>query len=81
MYIAFTRRADKDYSKLSQILCKQVDKQLDLLIANIRHPSLDAKKYGGLENVWQGRVNKSYRFYFYIIDDTYQILRIIPHPK
>ncbi len=27
------------------------------------------------------RVNKDWRFYFKIIDDTYRILKIIPHPK
>jgi len=31
--------------------------------------------------VWQGRVNRDYRFYFRIVDDTCRILMIIPHPK
>ena len=56
-------------------------KQLNLLRENIRHPSLDSKKYGGTDDMWQGRVNRNYRFYFFITDDTYRILRIIPHPK
>jgi len=31
--------------------------------------------------VWQGRVNRSHRFYFQISGDEYVIIRIIPHPK
>jgi hypothetical protein len=60
---------------------RQVDKQIALLQGNLRHPSLDAKKYGGTDDVWQGRVNRSYRFYLRIADDAYRILMIIPYPK
>jgi mRNA-degrading endonuclease RelE of RelBE toxin-antitoxin system len=81
MRIELTRRADKDYRGLSQQLRRQVDKQFECLRDNLRHPSLEAKKYGGADNVWQRRVNRDYRFYFPIADDTYRILMIIPHPK
>lgn len=81
MRIELTRRADKDYRGLSQQLRRQVDKQFEYLVGNLRHPSLDVKKYGGTDDVWQGRVNRNYRFYFRISDDTYRILMIIPHPK
>ena len=81
MRIVLSRRADKEYNKLSQQLQRQVDKQLALLVENFRHPSIDAKKYGGVHEVWQGRVNRDYRFYFQIVDNTYQILMITPHPK
>ena len=81
MRIAFSSRADKEYGKLSAQLQRQVDKQLGFLVENIRHPSLDAKKYGGTDDLWQGRVNRDYRFYFQIDGDIYLILTIIPHPK
>ena len=81
MRIELSRRADKDYDRLSRQLQRQVDKQFDLLAENLRHPSIDAKKYGGADDVWQGRVNRDYRFYFQIADDTYRIISIIPHPK
>lgn len=29
----------------------------------------------------QARVNKDWRFYFTIVNDTYRILKVIPHPK
>jgi mRNA-degrading endonuclease RelE of RelBE toxin-antitoxin system len=81
MQVKLTRRADKEYNDLSQQLRRQVDKQFGLLAGNLRHPSIDAKKYGGTDDVWQGRVNRDHRFYFHIIGDTYHILMIIPHPK
>jgi mRNA interferase RelE/StbE len=56
-------------------------KQLTFLMADLRHPSLRAKKYSGVDNLWQARVNQEWRFYFRIIDDTYFITSIIPHPK
>ena len=81
MEIIFTKRARKDFADLSPQLKAQARKQLALLQQNLRHPSLDAKKYGDADDIWQGRVNRDYRFYFRIIDDAYRILMIIPHPK
>jgi plasmid maintenance system killer protein len=57
------------------------EKQLRFLAANLLHPSLHAKKYDEANDVWQARVNKNWRFYFTIADDTYQIEKIMPHPK
>jgi mRNA-degrading endonuclease RelE of RelBE toxin-antitoxin system len=71
----------KNYDGLSQQLKRQVDKQFGLLSENLRHPSIDAKKYGGTDNLWQGRVNRDHRFYFQIDGDTYRIITIIPHLK
>jgi hypothetical protein len=47
----------------------------------LHHPSLRAKKYSEGEDKWQARVNKSWRFYFKIVGDTYLIEDITPHPK
>ena len=44
-------------------------KQLRFLAGNLNHPSLHAKKYDEAKDVWQGRVNKNWRFYF-IIEDS-----------
>jgi plasmid maintenance system killer protein len=52
-----------------------------LLEQDLMHPSLHAKKYDESKNLWQARVNKSWRFYFLIQDDVYYIVAIIPHPK
>jgi mRNA interferase RelE/StbE len=60
---------------------KAFDKQIKLLIENLNHPSLRAKKYGGTDDIWQARVNRNWRLYFRIVGDTYLIVEIIPHPK
>jgi mRNA-degrading endonuclease RelE of RelBE toxin-antitoxin system len=57
------------------------DKQLRFLAVNLHHPSLHAKKYDESNDRWQARVNKSWRFYFKIVDDTYRVFKLIPHPK
>ena len=81
MRVRFSRLADKQYASLPPRLRSQVDKQFDFLSQNLRHPSIQAKKYGGTDDVWQGRVNRDYRFYFQITDEAYDIISIIPHPK
>ena len=76
-----TVRSKQDYQDASNSVQKAFDKQVRLLAANLLHPSLHAKKYDETEDLWQGRVNKSWRFYFKIDKDTYIITRIVPHPK
>jgi len=57
------------------------DKQSLLLLQNLRHPSLHAKKYDEGRDRWQARVSGSWRFYFIIEDDAYFLQDIIRHPK
>jgi mRNA-degrading endonuclease RelE of RelBE toxin-antitoxin system len=45
MKLRFTERADKDYADLPVVIRKAFAKQLRFLLANLRHPSLGAKKY------------------------------------
>jgi hypothetical protein len=54
---------------------------LGLLAQDLRHPSLRVKKYDESRDIWQGRVNASWRFYFKIDGDSYYLLDIMPHPK
>jgi len=56
-------------------------KQLRFLASDLNHPSLRAKKYDESNDVWQARVNKSWRFYFTIEGGTCFITDVIPHPK
>ena len=81
MRVVLTRRAARDLDGLPPRLQDTVRKQLELLANNIRHPSLQSKKYGGTADIWQGRVNRDYRFYFRIVGDEYRVQMIIPHPK
>ncbi len=60
---------------------KAVTKQLRLLAASVRHPSLHAKKYDEGSDVWQARINRRWRFYFLIQKDVYRIIEMKAHPK
>jgi mRNA-degrading endonuclease RelE of RelBE toxin-antitoxin system len=66
---------------LPEPLRAQVDKQIQFLMENIRHPSLRAKKYDEAREIWQARIDRRYRFYFQVQSDTYVLLAVIPHPK
>ncbi len=81
MRLRFTERADKDYAGLPVSIRKAFAKQLGFLLANLRHPSLQAKKYSEANDIWQGRVTRGWRFYFKIEGDEYIIISIIPHRK
>jgi mRNA-degrading endonuclease RelE of RelBE toxin-antitoxin system len=81
MRLRFTERADKDYAALSANVRKTFAKQLRFLLSDLRHPSLRAKKIEGADEIWQARVNRSWRFYFKIEGAEYVIFAVIPHPK
>ncbi len=81
MRVKLTETAIRQYQKLSLSLQKKADKQFEHLTSDIRHPSLHAKKYKGNEDLWQGRIDKDWRFYFYIVNPHYIIISVIKHPK
>jgi hypothetical protein len=45
MNIRFSARARRDFADLPSNLKTRARKQLDLLSGNLRHPSIQAKKY------------------------------------
>jgi mRNA-degrading endonuclease RelE of RelBE toxin-antitoxin system len=57
------------------------DRKVELLVQDLRHPSLRAKKYDETRDLWQARVSMGWRFFFQIQGDTYTILSVIAHPK
>ena len=81
MEIKLSDKAVKQYQALPKVLQRKADKQFDYLVSDIRHPSLDIKKYKGTDDLWQGRIDKGYRFYFYIIAPSYIVISIINHEK
>jgi mRNA interferase RelE/StbE len=78
---AHTRRSEKDYRAAPLEIQKAFEKQVRMLSTNLNHPSLRAKRYDEATHLWQARVNRDWRFYFLIQNDTYLIVTIIPHPK
>ena len=71
----------RSYAKTPHRVQKLFQKQAALLLQNLRHPSLRAKKYDEARDIWQARVNGGWRFYFEIEGDTYYLLNIRAHPK
>lgn len=69
------------YHKAPKQIQKAFDKQIGLLLEDLHHPSLRAKKYHESKGIWQARVNDDWRFYFKIVDDTYLMEEIRRHPK
>jgi mRNA interferase RelE/StbE len=81
MKVVFSDRAIESLKDAPRNVQRAFDKQLRFLLLNLLHPSLRAKKFDESKDLWQARVNKDWRFYFTIADDTYRIEKIIPHPK
>jgi mRNA interferase RelE/StbE len=76
-----SERFRRSFAAAPKVVQKACDKQLELVVDNFRHPSLQAKKYGDVRGIWQGRVNRDWRFYFKIDGDTYYLIDVMPHPK
>ena len=79
MKYIFTKCFTKNYRQCLVKIQKKFDKQLNYLLQNIRHPSLQAKKYDKEKGIWQAKVDRNYRFYFLIEKDTYILLDITIH--
>jgi len=80
MYLKLTDKAIVQYNALPKNLQKKADKQFEYLISDIRHPLLHAKKYQGQTDIWQGRIDQNWRFYFHIVAPNYIIVSMISHP-
>lgn len=81
MKIEYSRAVIEALESAPSSVRKAFFKQVSFLVRNLHHPSLHAKKYDESSDRWQARVNQDWRFYFKIVDDTYLILKVIPHPK
>ena len=81
MRIRRTSHFVRSYNKAPKEIQQAFDKQALLLLQNLRHPSLLAKKYDDGKDRWQARVTRDWRFYFTIEGDTYVLQDIVRHPK
>ena len=60
----FTKRFKKEYQTLPKEIQDNFDKKLSLLLEDIFHPSLRAKRIQGTKNRWEGSITMKYRFTF-----------------
>jgi mRNA-degrading endonuclease RelE of RelBE toxin-antitoxin system len=79
MKIIRTQRFLEDYRKLPPQVQRQTDRKLRYLAENLAHPSLRVKRVRKYENVYEGSINKDYRFLFLITSEGYLLLRIGRH--
>jgi mRNA interferase RelE/StbE len=77
----YSARFQKSFDEAPKAVQKACDKQLNFLLQNLHHPSLRAKKYDEGQDLWQARVNKGWRFYFFIQGDANYLVDIVPHKK
>lgn len=77
----FSNQSLRQIKKLPEITKGKLEKQLGYLLKNISHPSLRAKKFDEIQDIWQARVDDNFRFYFKIYKDIYQILTINKHSE
>lgn len=76
MKLSPTEKFKKQYQKLPTAIQELAKKQLEFLLTNPQHPSLNIKKMNDPRNIWECRVTYSYRFTFQIAEKRY-ILRTI----
>ncbi len=81
MRLLYTDRFRRSYESAPPSVQRAFDRRAALLLKNLRHPSLRAKKYDEARGIWQARVNGGWRFYFKIEGDVYYVIDMMPHPK
>lgn len=81
MHISYTERFLRSYAHAPERIQRACDRRVALLLGDLRHPSLRAKKYDEARDIWQARVNDDWRFYFTIQGNTYYLLDLMAHPK
>ncbi len=81
MRLARTPHFLRAYNKAPKQIQRAFDKQVTLLLEDLHHPSLHAKKYDEARDLWQARVNYTWRFYFKIVGAIYLMEEIKHHPK
>jgi hypothetical protein len=59
----YTERFLASYADASPLIQRAIDRRVALLLGNLRHPSLRAKKYDETRDIWQARVTANWRLY------------------
>ena len=81
MNVRLSPQFERSYANAPLQVQKLFDRKLALLVQNLRHPSLRAKKYDEARDIWQARADGGWRFYFRIKDGAYILESIRAHPK
>ena len=74
-----TERFRRAYQSLPSSTRTRVDKTIDLLALNPRHPSLRLKKVQGETDIWEARVDRSHRMTLEIREGYYLLRNVGKH--
>jgi mRNA-degrading endonuclease RelE of RelBE toxin-antitoxin system len=77
--LKFSKSFKDCYIKLPDSIQKKLDKQLWLLQTDAAHPSLNLHRIKGTSGIWEGYVDKFYRFTFEITEEYYYLRLVGPH--
>ncbi len=69
----------KDYNRLPAAIQDKVDKQLEFLLANPDHPSLNLHPVRGTNGIWEGSIDYHYRFTFELDGDFFVLRKVGTH--
>ena len=81
MKVIHLNRFKRNFQNFPLEIQQKFEKQITYLLRDIRHPSLQSKKYDESRGIWQARVDINIRFYFLIEGDTYILFDIRKHSK
>jgi hypothetical protein len=81
MHFEHTPRFNRSFAAAPTAIQQAFLSKAGLLLRDLRHPSLHAKKYDEARDIWQARITRAWRFYFTIEADTYVLLDMAEHPK
>jgi mRNA-degrading endonuclease YafQ of YafQ-DinJ toxin-antitoxin module len=84
MRIIRTESFKQDFQALSGLIKRHTEQALRFFVANLRHPSVQAKKMEGQRDsegrdIWEARITQACRFTFVIDQDIYILRRVGPH--
>ncbi|HED37796.1 MAG TPA: hypothetical protein ENI76_06080 [Ignavibacteria bacterium] len=79
MKLFFTKGFIRFYRRMPKRIQDATGKQLEILLSNSRHPSLNIKKMNDPRNIWEGRITESYRFTFQVKGNIYILRRVGTH--
>ena len=79
MKLQYTERFRREYQHLPRLVQEAVDRQLEQLLRNPRHPSLHFKRMQGTKKYWEVRATQQYRIILETLGDTYLLYRVGPH--
>jgi mRNA-degrading endonuclease RelE of RelBE toxin-antitoxin system len=79
MKLYFTESFVRDYRGLPSKIQKIVDEKLKLFLSGQRQPSLHIKKMQDPRDIWEGRINKGYRFTFQLEGEVCILRRLGTH--